>query len=64
MNYHDFFKIFYITLYITLVFGVAETYILQGFQTRLISVRLPYRVPIRMCSFNNNSHILFLCSNR
>lgn len=46
MNYHDFFIILYITLYITLVFGVAETSFLQGFQDRLISVRLTYRVPI------------------
>ena len=36
---------FFITLFITLVRGVAETSFLQGFQARLINVRLPYRVP-------------------
>ena len=43
---------FFITLFITLVRGVAETSFLQGFQARLINVRLPYRVPIKECSFN------------
>ena len=38
---------FFITLFITLVRGVAETSFLQGFQARLINVRLPYRVPIK-----------------
>ena len=37
---------FFITLFITLVRGVAETSFLQGFQARLINVRLPYRVQI------------------
>ena len=46
--------------YITLVRGVAGTSFLQGFQARLISVRLPYRVLVRICSFDIRLHIFFM----
>lgn len=50
----------FITLYITLVLGVAGTSFLQGFRDRVRSVRLPYRVPARICSFDIRLHIFFL----